>query len=201
MFFLECVRNENHQIEPMTWLDNFLQRRRIAQARPFLQAGARVLDIGSADGALFQSVDFLGAGCLGIDPTLRETVDHGKFKLLRGFFPQGMPAVESFDAVTMLAVLEHFPISAYASLVDGCRQFLKPDGKIIITVPSPRVDQILSVLSRLRLVHGMSLEEHHGYEVLRTTEIFSLPHFRLVYHRTFQFGLNNLFVFQKTGDL
>jgi len=50
----------------MTWLDHFLQRQRIAQARSFLAPGARVLDIGSADGALFQAVDFLGAGCVGI---------------------------------------------------------------------------------------------------------------------------------------
>jgi len=42
----------------------------------------------------------------------------------------------------------------------------------------------------------MSLEEHHGYEVRRTAEIFCPPHFRLVCHRPFQLGLNNLFVFE-----
>jgi len=183
----------------MTWLDHFLQRRRIAQARSFLAPGARVLDIGSADGALFQAVDFLGAGCVGIDPTLRQAVDGGKYKLLPGLFPQDMPAVEPFDAVTMLAVLEHFPTAAHAPLAEGCRRFLKPGGRVIITVPSPRVDAILAVLQKLRLVHGMSLEEHHGYEVRQTAEIFSPPHFQLACHRTFQFGLNNLFVFQKTG--
>jgi len=180
----------------MTWLDHFLQRRRIAQARPFLSAGARVLDVGSADGALFSAVDFLGAGCLGIDPTLRQPVAGKNFQVVPGFFPQDMPAVAPFDAVTLLAVLEHFPAAACASLAAGCRQFLKPGGKVIITVPSPRVDRILALLQKLRLVHGMSLEEHHGYEVRRTAEIFCPPHFRLVCHRPFQLGLNNLFVFE-----
>ena len=109
-----------------------------------------------------------------------------------------MPVVEPFDAVTMLAVLEHFPAEAYESLAEGCRRFLIPGGKVIITVPSHRVDQILPVLVKLRLVHGMSLEEHHGYEVHHTTEIFSPPYFTLVCHKTFQMGLNNLFVFKTT---
>jgi 2-polyprenyl-3-methyl-5-hydroxy-6-metoxy-1,4-benzoquinol methylase len=181
----------------MTWLDHFLQRRRIAQARPFLPPGARVLDIGSADGALFQAVKGLGMDCLGIDPTLRQPVNGEKFRLVGGLFPQDMPDVEPFDAVAMLAVLEHFPATAYAPLAEGCRRFLKPGGRLIITVPSPRVDRILAVLQKLRLVHGMSLEEHHGYEVRHTTEIFCPPSFRLVCHRPFQFGLNHLFVFER----
>ncbi len=182
----------------MTWLDHFLQRQRIAQARPFLQPGDRVLDIGSADGALFRATDFLGAGCLGIDPTLGHAVEGGTFRLVRGFFPQDMPAAGPFDAVTMLAVLEHFPTANYARVAEGCRQFLRPGGKIIITVPSQYVDHILAVLRKLRLVDGMSLEEHHGYEVRQTPEIFSSPHFRLARRRTFQFGLNHLFVFERT---
>ena len=185
----------------MTWLDHFLQRRRIAQARPFLSAGTRVLDVGSADGALFEAVGFLGAGCLGIDPTLRQPAAGKNFQLVPGFFPQDMPAVEPFDVVTLLAVLEHFPAAACEALAAGCRQFLKPGGRVIITVPSPRVDRILAVLQKLRLVHGMSLEEHHGYEVRRTAEIFCPPHFRLVCRRTFQFGLNNLFVFESVPIL
>ena len=183
----------------MTRLDHFLQRQRIAQARPFLAAGARVLDIGSAEGALFQAVNFLSPDCLGIDPTLQQPMECEKFKLIPGFFPQDLPAVEPFDVVTMLAVLEHFPETAYAGLAKGCRRLLKPGGKVIITVPSPRVDQILAVLKKLRLVHGMSLEEHHGYEVRQTTEIFCPPHFRLVCRRTFQVGLNNLGVFERTA--
>jgi len=48
------------------------------------------------------------------------------------------------------------------------------------------------------LIDGMSLEEHHGYEVSQTTKIFSPPDFRLVLHRRFQLGLNHLFVFERT---
>ena len=69
---------------------------------------------------------------------------------------------------------------------------------MIITVPSPFVDQILKVLTTLRLVHGMSVEEHHGYDIKQTAQIFSAPNFRLLSHERFQLGLNNLFVFERT---
>ena len=183
----------------MTWLDKTLQNWRITKARSFLFPGARVLDIGSADGALFQAVDFLAPNCVGIDPTLPQNVERGKFRVIAGYFPKDMPPGETFDAITMLASLEHFPDAAYASLAEGCRHYLKPGGKIIITVPSPRVDQILAVLKTLRLIDGMSLEEHHGYDVGLTAKIFSPPDFRLVCHRTFQLGLNNLFVFERSA--
>ena len=73
-----------------------------------------------------------------------------------------MPRVEPFDAITMLAVLEHFPSSQYASLSRGCAQFLKSGGHLIITVPSPVVDTILKILKALRLIDGMSLKNTMG---------------------------------------
>ena len=96
----------------------------------------------------------------------------------------------------MLAVLEHFPEDAYAGLGANCARFLKPNGRLVITVPSPLVDRILVVLKGLRLVDGMSLEEHHGYDTTRTRTVFE-PRFRLIRHQRFQLGLNNLFVFEK----
>jgi 2-polyprenyl-3-methyl-5-hydroxy-6-metoxy-1,4-benzoquinol methylase len=178
-------------------LDMILQGWRIRKARPFIPAGGRVLDIGSADGALFRALESHIGGGLGIDPTLKETVQVGKMKIIPGFFPGDMPEVAPFDAITMLAVLEHIPEAGYESLSGGCARFLKPRGHLIITVPSPLVDHILKVLKALRLVDGMSLEEHHGYRVGQTTRIFAPPVFHLVCRKHFQLGLNNLFVFER----
>lgn len=179
----------------MKYLDRVLQRLRIAKARPFIAPGSRVLDIGSLDGALFQDLGIPLGGAMGIDPTLRESRRVGDVPLIAGWFPKDMPRVEPFDAIVMLAVLEHFAAGDYASLREGCVQFLRPGGHLIITVPSPKVDYILKVLLTLRLIDGMSLEEHHGYDVRETTRIFPPPDFELVRHQRFQLGLNNLFVF------
>jgi hypothetical protein len=181
----------------MTALDRLLQRWRIAKAARHIAPGARVLDIGSHDGPLFRALgDRLGSG-LGVDPTLTADRDLGRIQLKAGLFPEAVPdGCEPFDVITMLAVLEHFPEAAYAGLSASCAKFLKPKGKVVITVPSGLVDRILVVLHWCRLIDGMSLEEHHGFETARTPGIFA-PQFRLLHRRRFQLGLNNLFVFEK----
>jgi 2-polyprenyl-3-methyl-5-hydroxy-6-metoxy-1,4-benzoquinol methylase len=184
----------------MTATDRLLQNWRIRKARPFIRPGDRVLDLGSADGVLFERLGDCGPGSVGIDPVLAQsTTTRQGFRLVRGYFPQDLPAdAGPFDAIAMLAVLEHFPPAQYGPLAEGCAKFLKPGGRLIITVPSPAVDAILEILLKLRLIHGMSLEEHHGYDVNQTPAIFPAPRFRLLERSPFQLGLNNLFVFERT---
>jgi 2-polyprenyl-3-methyl-5-hydroxy-6-metoxy-1,4-benzoquinol methylase len=184
----------------MKLTDRVLQRWRIAKAKPFIAPGSQILDIGSADGALFRQLGrWKGERCLGIDPTLKADIRVDDVPLVAGCFPKDMPAVEPFDVITLLAVLEHFPPSEYENLQGGCIKFLKPGGRLIITVPSAAVDRILAVLKFLRLIDGMSLEEHHGYQVEQTTAIFPAKSFRLLRRKGFQLGLNNLFVFERVG--
>jgi SAM-dependent methyltransferase len=179
--------------------DRALQAWRIAKVRKFISPGARILDIGSEDGALFRHLGSLvGPGSMGVDPTLKQQLLINGLVLYPGFFPDAMPAsARQFDVITMLAVLEHFPEAGYDTLRAGCAKFLRPGGKLLITVPSPNVDFILKWLTFFRLVDGMSLEEHHGYKVSNTFEIFRPPQFRLVCYKPFQLGLNNVFVFER----
>jgi 2-polyprenyl-3-methyl-5-hydroxy-6-metoxy-1,4-benzoquinol methylase len=180
--------------------DRALQTWRIAKVKKLISPGAKILDIGSVDGALFRRLGpVVGAGSMGVDPTLKEPLMVNGCVLHAGFFPAAIPAsAGQFDVITMLAVLEHFPEAGYDSLREGCEKFLRPGGKLLITVPSPQVDIILKWLTFFRLIEGMSLEEHHGYKVSKTLEIFRPPQFRLVSHRLFQLGLNNVFVLERT---
>lgn len=75
---------------------------------------------------------------------------------------------------------------------------MAPGGRIIATVPEPAVDRIVDVLLRLGLADGMALHEHHGFSPSETRAIFEPAGFRLLAHRRFQLGLNNLFVFERT---
>ena len=82
----------------------------MAKIRRHLLPGAKILDIGSADGALFRRLGPLaGTGSMGVDPTLKEPLMVNGIVLQAGFFPEAVPAsAGQFDAITMLAVLEHF---------------------------------------------------------------------------------------------
>jgi SAM-dependent methyltransferase len=147
----------------MKHIDRVLQRWHIAKARPFIAKGARLLDIGSSDGAPFQELEAQLGGARGIDPTLRQNILLGNVPLIGGFFPKDMTQVAAFDAITLLAVLEHFAPGNYEGLRSGCARCLKPGGNLIITVPSLKLDRILKVLLSIGLIDGMSLEAHHGY--------------------------------------
>jgi 2-polyprenyl-3-methyl-5-hydroxy-6-metoxy-1,4-benzoquinol methylase len=175
--------------------DRILQQWRIRKILPYLKPNDRVLDIGSAQGVLFARAPWLAPNSVGIDPALTVKVEASRYLLLPGFFPQDMPPVKPFDVIVMLAVLEHFPQAQYPALAEGCARFLVRGGLLLITVPSPFVDTMLKWLKAFRVLDGMSLEEHHGYNVEQTLRIFANPAFELRHRETFQFGLNNLFVF------
>jgi SAM-dependent methyltransferase len=181
---------------PLKPLDRLLQRWRFRKAATFVRAGDRILDVGCADGALFRYLgERLGEG-VGVDPSLRRDVVRGRYRLLAQPFP-GALSGESFDVITMLAVLEHLPPDALRDTPHACATVLRPGGRVVITVPSPTVDRILHWLERLRLIRGIGLHEHHGFNPATTQRLFSQPNFRLLGHRRFQLGLNNLFVFER----
>jgi 2-polyprenyl-3-methyl-5-hydroxy-6-metoxy-1,4-benzoquinol methylase len=183
----------------MKRIDKYLQNVRINKAKNFVRENDTILDIGSANGRLFEKWKGYIKSGIGIDPVLPAMVEAGHYILLSGHFPNVWPAGKTFDVITILAVLEHLAPAVQAVLPEKCFDLLNKRGRIIITVPSPRVDYILKVLKRLNLIDGMSLEQHHGFEPQNTLRLFAGNYFKLLYQQRFQFGLNNLFVFEKIG--
>jgi methyltransferase family protein len=184
----------------MTWLDRSLQKWRIREARRELPPGARVLDIGTHDGTLFCLTRARGVG---IDPELAAVTSIPGVTLVKGSFPKDLPKLpnESFDAVTALAVVEHVPESELLIWAETIARLVVPHGPLIITVPVPAVDTILHVLMRLNLVAGMAAHEHHRFQLSNLDHIFTAPLWQRAKHRTFQLGLNHLYVFERSPHL
>jgi len=178
--------------------DRVLQRWRVAKARRYIPAGARLLDIGCADGTLLRTLGASLRSGVGVDPSLHERSEHGGVVLLPGRFPESVPEGEAFDVITLLAVLEHVPRADQPDWARACAERLAPGGLVVVTVPSHFVDPILFVLKSLRIIDGMGIEEHYGFRGSMTEPLFANAGFRLVRHQRFQGGLNHLFVFQKT---
>lgn len=179
----------------MRRFDRLLQRWRARLARSWIPAGAAVLDIGCHQGEFFAALGKHIGPSVGLDP-LAKTRPDSPHQLIAEPFREPLPFGDgSFDAIVMLATLEH--IRDKAPLARECFRLLRRGGRVIITVPSPRVDALVGVLNRLRLADGMSLEEHHGYDPRETPDIFGRYGFALEHQRRFQLGLNHLFVFRK----
>lgn len=176
--------------------DVILQHWRIRMAARQLPQGAHVLDIGCCDGLLFSVLEDRIASGVGVDSD-SVPEDYGEFRFIRGRAPDDLPSGETFDAITMLAVLEHIPTDAQRQLAEDCWALLKPNGRVICTVPSPRVDSLIQLGKRLRILDGMQEHEHYGFEPSHTVSVFVERGFTLRRAHRFQFGLNHLFAFDK----
>jgi 2-polyprenyl-3-methyl-5-hydroxy-6-metoxy-1,4-benzoquinol methylase len=179
----------------MRALDRLLQRWRIHQAGRWIPAGARLLDVGCADGALFRQLGDRVAEGVGLDPNLAEAKRLGATALLPGRFPADSPE-GPFDVITLLAVVEHLEPEPLREAAARCATLLAPQGRVIVTVPERAVDHLLALLKGLRLIDGMSLEEHHGFAASKTAGVFAAAGLVLEHHSRFELGLNNLFVFR-----
>lgn len=176
--------------------DVMLQRWRIRMAGAHLPRGAHVLDIGCSDGLLFSVLKDKIASGVGVDSD-SVPEDYGDFRFIRGRAPEDLPPGETFDAITMLAVLEHIPAETQRELAADCRALLNDNGRVICTVPSPKVDSLIQLGKQLRVLDGMQEQEHYGFEPAQTVSLFVDRGFTLRHARRFQLGLNNLFVFAK----
>jgi 2-polyprenyl-3-methyl-5-hydroxy-6-metoxy-1,4-benzoquinol methylase len=176
-------------------LDRLLQRWRARVAAAWVPTGARLLDVGCADGVLLRRLSPRLRSAVGVDPGAEPRVE-GTIEIVPGSFPEEprLPAA-GFDCVTLLAVLEH--VRNPDRLARECHRVLTPGGRVVLTVPHPVVDQILDVLMWMRLIDGMEAEQHHGFDSSTTIALFERAGFRTLADRRFQLGLNRLFVFER----
>lgn len=175
--------------------DRLLQQWRIRQALPWVRPGSHVLDVGCADGELFRAAGGRITSGVGIDllpPANWRGGSHVERRV--GAFPDALGPEESFDAIVMLAVVEHVEEPELKAWAGECARLLRPGGRVVITVPAPAVDRILHVGMALKLLDGMEAHQHHGFDPVLVPEVFTGPGLVVETNRRFQFGLNNLFV-------
>lgn len=185
----------------MKRLDKLIRALRVQKIAPYVQPNSALLDIGCHDGYTFSRLGSHISSGVGIEPLAVQPLPalDSRFIFIQGMFPQAASAIENekFDAISMLAVIEHIPQTSMPAVVDECYRLLKPGGRVLITAPSPAVDYVLAGLRFLRLIDGMSLEEHYGFNPQELPAIFDSSRFSLLARKRFQFGLNNFFAFEK----
>ncbi len=122
-----------------------------------------------------------------------------KLKTIQVRFDDVLPFdSESFDIVTMLAVLEH--LEKPNEICSEIFRVLKKGGKLVLTVPGKRAKPILEFLSyKLGIVNKAEIEDHKKYYDLPELEelVFQVGGMNIVKHRHFQLGMNNFCVIAK----
>lgn len=184
----------------MKFLDKVLRYWRVKVAlsnRP--NKMEHVFDIGCDDGYLLNKLGNRLKKRDGVDPQLSADSNIPGAELKKGYFPAAIEEYQmqnTYDAIFALAVFEHFSEKDIQQSASVISRMLSPGGRLIITVPHPFVDKILDILLFLHLIDGQSLEEHHGFEPDELLTYFS-ESLTLVKRERFQFGLNNVFVFER----
>jgi 2-polyprenyl-3-methyl-5-hydroxy-6-metoxy-1,4-benzoquinol methylase len=186
----------------MKWLDYYLQKLRFKTATKFISSNSRLLDIGCSQGEFFIFLQEKNITGTGVDPEVKEPLRAlpPGITVIRSVFPSEQYLGDNYDTITALAVFEHIPEMEQKGFAKACYPLLSDKGKVIITVPSPFVDYILHFLKFFRVIDAMNPEQHYGFRPKNTTSLFSENGFRLVLHTKFEFGLNNLFVFEKNNE-
>jgi SAM-dependent methyltransferase len=65
-----------------------------------------------------------------------------------------------FDAVSLLAVVEHLNPDSMAALFKECRRVLRPAGMVVLTTPAAWADGLLHLMAHLNLVSAEEIHEH-----------------------------------------
>lgn len=102
-----------------------------------LPEGARILDVGCADGYLFPSLERFGR-VYGLEPEeeiVRASAHAHRIHV--GGLDAGFRPGMSFELILMLDVLEH--LDAPGEALDTVAQLLAPGGRLVLTVPAFRL--------------------------------------------------------------
>ena len=180
----------------MKKLDYVLQEYRYRVVEPFIHEGCQLLDIGGFDGSFLVRIKHIIGYGICIDPLIEEKND-GNLMFIRSSVDRKIPFPDaSFDIVTMLAVYEHLG-SYRLDLTKEISRVLRNNGLVVLTVPGHAVNTIVHILKKIRVIDGMSLEQHDDFNADDTIKIFETSGFKTIRRSTFQCGFNNLFVFKK----
>jgi 2-polyprenyl-3-methyl-5-hydroxy-6-metoxy-1,4-benzoquinol methylase len=176
-------------------LEKILRRMRLNQVLPYLRLypECELLDIGCGwDARLLKTVKPYIKQGKGIDfkaPLIHEdNIQTFSVKLDKELPFQD----QSFDFITMLAVLEH--IENDLDILKECARLLRPGGGLLITVPSWYAKPILEFLAyRLHVVNANEIRDHKRYYNRLDIEklVKNVSPLTCVEHRYFQFGCNN----------
>ena len=150
-------------------LEKFLAKWRARIANKHIPSSARkgcILDIGCGSTPFFLThANF--AEKFGIDPAVDTDLAQKNLTLSRHDIEKNAQLpfdANAFDVVTMLAVFEHIEPDQLATLLQEIHRILKPNGRYILTTPSPWGNVLLWFMARMRLVSPTEIDEHKdGY--------------------------------------
>jgi SAM-dependent methyltransferase len=172
------------------WLPRFgwttLEEERLNAVFPYIQG--QLLDIGAGFNTLVKrygkgigvDVHDWGGGALVVEDTSRLPFDD-----------------QTFDTITLIACLNHIPYRQ--AMLHEARRLLVPDGQLLVTMINPFLGNIGHAIwwyGEDRHRGGMEEGEVGGLWKWEIVQMCEAAGFRLLLHKRFVYGMNNLYLFR-----
>lgn len=108
-----------------------------------------------------------------------------------------LPFDEEFDTIVLVAVIEH--VFNLEHVGRGLARALRPGGRVVLTTPTPFGNDVVHRLgSRVGLFHPGAVDDHISILNRHRLDVFAREvGLRLVEHRRFQVGCNQVAVLEK----
>jgi len=142
--------------------------------------GLNILECGVANGGVVDLLNKEGTSCFGVDINPRQI---GGVKIIQKDLNEGFPDFKiKFDVIFAGEVIEH--LFDDTKFIRNCREFLKPNGLLIITTPNLvfSVNRLLMLFGRMPMFAYASYHYHiynkktienlikqEKFEILKTT--------------------------------
>ena len=184
------------------FLEPILREMRLRRVISHIPKNSVVLDVGCGSSAAFLKVisPHIKQG-FGVDFKVENT-QFGNLKTTQLKLESNLPFEDAtFDAVTMLAVLEH--IEQEQQILREIHRVLVPGGKLILTVPSVWSQPILEFLAyKLKIVSEAEIRDHKRYyNRKKLKKVLTKDNsFQEFNHQYFQLGMNNFCTVNKRSE-
>lgn len=150
-------------------LDNFLARLRFGIAYHKLQKYQpinRCLDIGSGNYPYFL-IKLKAKSKFGLEKSVSPQAQHvaaqNQISMVGYDLESGDPfpfESNSFDVITMIAVIEHIQPKSVSFLLAEIYRLLKDDGVLFVTTPAGWTDKILRFMAQIGLITKEEIDDH-----------------------------------------
>lgn len=178
-------------------MSRYLANARLSRAKPYIHGD--VLDLGCASGQILREFGDSIAHYTGIDyderfiAELRDTFPRSSF-LARNLDDEPLDLGKKFDCVTMLAIVEH--LFNQKHVFSEVKRALKPDGRVLITTPTPLGNDVVHRLGAAVGLFAKSAVDDHIviYNRHRFTILADEVGLEIQHYESFQFGCNQFVV-------
>ena len=118
---------------------------------------------------LLKIISPLSKQCIGIDKKL-PSINYSNIVVKVFNLDNRIPlADQSIDVVTLLAVLDH--LDKEVEIIQEIKRILKPDGKLLITVPAEKAKPVLELLAyKFHIVSKKEIMDHKRYYTVEKLE-------------------------------